>query len=312
MASAWPVRLAACAPLLLGSVRIASAQTIQPNDFVPAPDGTTINMVYFNGGRLGAFYNTAGNSVPNSSADLYQGFERLVHFDYLFGHPAGFQVIEGFGSVSDPKIGGTTVPSASGATNVNLSLFFWPYADFQNKQYLVLATFLYPPVGSYNKNQPINFATTYQYNGQYNWTGDFQIGWEQGIGDHFSYDATFDSRFFGDTTGPISPGSGIPLSVTTHHNPDFRLQLWLNWEWIRGLTTAVGYEGWFAGDDWFNNPIAPGHVNVGKSYEQRMRGAVAMFLSPKSQVVLEVNGDVARAGGFRQTIGTRLRFLYVF
>jgi len=83
------VRVAVSAPLLLGSVKIASAQTIQPNDFVPAPDGTTINMVYFNGGRQGAFYNTSGGRVPNSSANLYEGFERLVHFDYVFGHPSG-------------------------------------------------------------------------------------------------------------------------------------------------------------------------------------------------------------------------------
>ena len=308
----WLVQRAAWAALLLGSVKIASAQTIGPNEFVPFPDRTTINMVYFNGGRQGAFYNTAGNSVPNSSANLYEGFERLVHFDYVFGHPAGFQIIQGFGSLSDTRIGGTTLPTASGAANVNLSLFFWPYADFENKQYLILATFLYPPVGSYNKNQPINFATAYQYNGQYNWTGDLQIGWEQGIGDHFSYDAAFDARFFGNTTGPISPGSAIPLSVTTHHNPDFRLQLWLNWAWNRALTTAVGYEGWFAGDDWFNNPIGAGHVNTGKSYEQRLRGAVATFLSPRFQTQLEVNGDVARAGGYKQTIGTRLRFLYIF
>ena len=122
------MRVAVSAPLLLGSVKIASAQTIQPNDFVPAPDGTTINMVYFNGGRQGAFYNTSGGRVPNSSANLYEGFERLVHFDYVFGHPAGFQIIQGFGSLSDTKIGGTTLPTASGATNVNLSLFFWPYA----------------------------------------------------------------------------------------------------------------------------------------------------------------------------------------
>src|SRR5208283_5756730 len=78
--------------------------------------------------------------------------------------------------------------------------------------------------------------------GVYNWTGDFQIGWEQSIGDHFSYDAAFDARFFGNTAGPILPGSGIPISVTTHHNSDFRVQLFANWAWSRALTTAIGYQ----------------------------------------------------------------------
>jgi hypothetical protein len=169
-----------------------------------------------------------------------------------------------------------------------------------------------PPNGSYNKNSAVNFATAYQQNGQYNWTGDFQIGWEQSIGDHFSYDAAFDARFFGNTTGPILPGSGIPISVTTHHNPDFRVQLFANWAWSRALTTAIGYEGFFAGDDWFNNPITGGHTNIGKSYLQRLRGVVSIFLSPQIQTLLEVNGDVARNGGYKQTVGTTLRFSYIF
>jgi hypothetical protein len=37
-----------------------------------------------------------------------------------------------------------------------------------------------------------------------------------------------------------------------------------------------------------------------------------LFLSPQIQTVLQVNGDVARTGGFKQTIGTTLRFAYFF
>src|SRR5271166_4661304 len=121
----------------------------------------------------------------------------------------------------------------------------------------------------------------------------------------------FDARFFGSTTGPLSPGSGIPVSVTTHHNSDYRLQLYLNWAWNRALTTAIGYEGWFGGLDHFSSPLT-GTANAGQSNDQRLRGAVAMFWSPRIQTVLEVNGDVARTGGFKQTVGTTLRVLYIF
>jgi len=308
------IRLAACAAILLGSAGIASdawAQEIEPNDLVPAPDGTTVNLSYFVYGHQGAFINTSGTNVPNSSANVYLGVERLIHYDYLFGHPAGFQLIQGFGSISDPTIGGSALGSSSGATNTALSAGFWPYANFQQKQYLVIAGYLYPPNGTYNKNQAVNIASAYQPNGEYNWTGDIQVGWDQGIGDHFSYDFAFDARFFGATTGPLSPGSGIPVSVTTHHNSDYRLQLYLNWAWNRALTTAIGYEGWFGGLDHFSSPLT-GTINTGQSNEQRLRGAVAMFWSPHIQTVLEVNGDVARTGGFKQTVGTTLRVLYIF
>jgi hypothetical protein len=310
-ATAWPVSLAAGAAILLGNAAIASAQEIEPNDFLPAPNGTNINLNYFVYGHSGAFIDTNGTKVPNSSANAFIGAERFAHFEYVFGHPAAFLVAEAAGSILNPTIGGTNLGTASGASNVNLAAFFWPYANFERKDYLVVGGYLYPPVGSYNKNQTVNFATLYQPNGQYNWTGDFQIGWEHGVGDRFSYDVAFDARFFGDTTGPIQPGSGIPLSVTTHHNTDYRAQLWLNWEWDRALRTAVGYEGWYGGLDYFSTPRT-GTVKTGESFQQRLRGAVILFLSPRIQTILEVNGDVARTGGFKQSIGTTLRFAYFF
>jgi hypothetical protein len=310
-ATAWPVFLAAGAAMLLGTAGLASAQLIEPNEFLPAPNGTNVNLNYFTFGHEGAFIDTHGNNVPNSIANAYIGVERFVRYQYLFGHPAAFSVVQNFGSISNPTVDGTNLGTASGASNVNLSASFWPYANFQRKDYLVVTGFVYPPTGTYNKNQAVNFATQYQPNGQYNWTGDLQIGWEHGVGDRLSYDVAFDARFFGNTTGPIQPGSGIPLSVTTHHKPDYRVQFWLTWEWNPALRTAIGYQGFFGGLDYFSTPLT-GTVQTGKSFEQQLRGAVTLFLSPRMQTLLEVNGDVARIGGFRQTFGTILRFAFIF
>ena len=310
-ATTWPALLATGAAMLLGSAGIASAQTIEPNEFLPAPDGTNINLNYFAFGHQGAFIDPNGTNVPDSHTNAYIGVERFVRFQYLFGQPAAFLVAQNFGSISNPTVGGRNLGTASGASNVNLAASYWPYANFERKDYLVITGFLYPPTGTYNKDQAINFATQYQPNGQYNWTGDLQIGWEHGIGERFSYDVGFDARFFGDTTGPIQPGSGIPLSVTTHHNNDYRAQLWLTWAWNPALRTAIGYQGFFGGLDYFSTPRT-GTVNTSKSFEQQLRGAVTLFLSPRIQTVLEVNGDVARTGGYRQTFGTILRFAYFF
>jgi len=307
--TAWRVLLAVGVALLLGSAGIASAQEIEPNDFLPLPDGTNVNLGYFVYGHMGSFVTPDGTNVPSSSANAFIGVERFAHYQYMFDHPAGFLVAQAFGSLSNPTVGGMNLGSVTGASNFNLAGFFWPYADFEGKQYLVIGAYLYPPTGTHNRDRPLNFAALYQPNGESNWTGDLQIGWEHGIGEQFSYDVAFDARFFGDTTGPIQPG--IPLSVKTYHDPDYRMQVWFNWEWTRALRTAIGYQGFFGGLDHFSTPLT-GTVNTGKSFEQRLRGAVTLFLSPQIQTVLEVNGDVARTGGFKQTIGTTLRFSYFF
>ncbi|MBV8613730.1 MAG: hypothetical protein JOY66_08140, partial [Acetobacteraceae bacterium] len=43
-ASDWPVLLAAGAAILLSSAATAFAQLIEPNEFLPAPNGTNINL----------------------------------------------------------------------------------------------------------------------------------------------------------------------------------------------------------------------------------------------------------------------------
>jgi hypothetical protein len=105
---------------------------------VPAPDGTTINLNYFLFGHEGAFKTTSGTSVPNSHSNLYLGVERLLHYDYVFGHPAGFLLSQAFGGISDAKVGGESVGTTNGVSNTTLAAAFWPYANFEQKQYLVL------------------------------------------------------------------------------------------------------------------------------------------------------------------------------
>src|SRR5271166_6770245 len=139
--AAWAIRLATWWPILLGDVGLASAQEIEPNEFVPLPDGTTVNLSYFVFGHQGAFTTASGTNVPNSSGNLLLGVERVVHFDYIFGHPAGVQLIDNFGGISDPKLGGSSLTTSFGASNPYLSGYFWPYANFAAKQYLVVAAF---------------------------------------------------------------------------------------------------------------------------------------------------------------------------
>ena len=155
-AIAWSLLLAAGGAMLLGSAGIASAQEIMPNDFFPAPDGTNVNLGYFVYGHQGSFVTPNGTNIPNSSANAFIGVERFARYQYLFGHPAGFLVAQAFGSFSNPTVGGTNLGTATGASNFNIAGFFWPYANFERKEYLVVGAYLSPPTGTYNKNQPIN------------------------------------------------------------------------------------------------------------------------------------------------------------
>lgn len=295
-AGRWALCAAACLALATAAAGRASAQEIEPNEFVPAPDGTNLAIGYYIYGDNTSYNVKKGPTISDSGVQVNVGILRLVHYDYVAGMPAGVQVLEAFGNESAAHIGSEGLGSATGASNLNLSAFIWPYANTEDKQYLIIAGFIYPPVGTYNKYQAVNLATA--FTPSYNWTGDVQVGWDMGIGDHFSYDLSFDYRDFGDNTSPAG------LQTRT---PDYRLQAWANWNWTRAFQTSIGWESILGGRQYTD-----GQFNGATSQFERLRVAASMFVAPNAQVLVEFNHDVSAPGGFKQDFGATARLLFIF
>lgn len=292
----WVAGAAACVALSTTAGGTASAQEIEPNEFVPAPAGVNLAIGYYLYGHNEDYNIAKGPTIKKSGLEVNVGIARLVHYFDVAGHPAGIQVLEAFGSESAGHIGSTSLGSAFGASNTILSAFIWPYASTEKKQYLIIAGFILPPVGTYDKYAALNLASAFGYQG---WSGDVQLGWDQGIGDHFSYDVSVDFRAFGDTTAP----GGLR---NTKDN-DYRFQAWANWNWTRAFQTSIGYEGFIGGEGQTN-----GVFNGSKSENERVRAAASLFVAPNAQILLEVNHEFVSVGGFKQTFGATGRVVYIF
>lgn len=284
----------AMAALALVAAPGAQAQEIEPNEFVPAPAGTNLALGYYVYGHETEF-NTFGQTFKkNTGLEVNLGIARYVHYVEVGGHPAGFQLIQIFGSESGGQVAGQSLGSAFGVQNTALSAFIWPYANQAKKTYVVLTGFLYPPDGTYDKHATLNI-------GDNRWRGDVQIGLDQGIGAHFSYDLSFDTQFYGDNN------NAFPGNYRLSQDPTYRAQVWANWNWNKAFQTSIGYEGFFGGREETN-----GFFNGNKTQEQRIRAAASLFLSPTLQTLLEINHDVSVSGGFKQAFGATLRVLYIF
>ncbi len=285
-----------CFLLSLTAANIASAQEVEPNEFVPLPDGTNLAFGYYLYGHDTDFSFARGPTVKGSGVEINLFNARYVHFDYIAGLPAGFQIFQVFGSESAAHVDGQSLGSAFGASNTALSAFFWPYSSVARKQYLNVTGFVYPPTGTYDKNSPINVASALGGTG---WVGDVQAGWDHGIGDHFSYDLAFDARFYGDVTRP----GGLRVSQSN----DYRLQAWANWNWTRAFQTAIGWESILGGTQRTN-----GFNNGTKSEFERLRFSNSLFVAANAQILVELNHDFVTVGGFKQPFGLTTRFVYAF
>jgi hypothetical protein len=283
-----------CLGLAAGLVTRAGAQEIEPYEFVPLPAGTNLAIAYYVYGHNTEFNAARGRTFKNSSLEVNIGLARFVHYFEVAGHPAGVQVIQGFGSLSGANVGGQRVGSAFGAQDTTFSAFIWPYVNTASKTNIITAAFINPPIGTYDPQSAINL-------GGNRWRGTIEVGISQGIGDNFAFDAAFDAQFYGDNN------SYVPGNNRLSQDPTYRVQLWANWRWNPQLTTSIGYEGFFGGDQQVN-----GFVTGNKTELQRIRANAAYFLTPRLQTMLELNHDVKAVGGFKQEFGATLRVVYVF
>lgn len=297
LARRWIIGTACCLALLIAGSKIAGAQEIEPNDFVPAPDGTNIALGYYVYGHNGDFSVAKGSTIKNSGLEVNLGIGRYVHYDYIAGFPAGVQIMQGFGSESGGHLGdtnanGVRLGSSFGAANTTLSAFIWPYSSIEKKQYFIVAGFLNPPDGQYNKNSGINVGSPA-------WSGEVQFGWDQGIGEHFSYDLGFDVIKSGNYTAPLGRRNST--------DPAFRLQGFANWNWTSAFQTSIGWESILDGTAYTNNVR-----NGNKSEFERLRIVASDFVLPNTQILVELNRDFVAVGGFKQTFGATARVAFIF
>ena len=280
--------------LVLGLAPGVRAQEIEPYEFVPLPAGTNLAIAYYLYGHQTDFNVARGSTIKGSGLEVNIGVARYVHFVEIGGHPAGFQIIQNFGSLSAGHIDGQSLGSVFGAQQTAFSAFIWPYVNTASKTNVNTTVFLYPPLGTYDRRRALNV-------GDNRWKGDIQLGLSQGIGDHFGFDLDFDATVFGDNA------SYVPGNRRLSQDTSYRVQLWANYRWNPAFTTSLGYTSIFGGEEQVN-----GVFNGSKTEIQRIRANASLFLTPRLQTMLELNHDVHVTGGFKQEIGATFRAVYVF
>lgn len=204
------------------------------------------------------------------------------------------QLKQNFGSLSGGYVGGQGLGSVYGAGVTNVTASFWPYSNAATRTNVSIVGSLNLPDGTYDPRSPLNIGSNRV-------TGNVQFGVSKGLSDCFAFDAAFDVALYGDSDNYFSGGQKLSQSPTP------RGQLWLNWAWSTTFTTSFGWEGLFGGREQVNRTF-----NGNATYEQRVRAAASLFVTPTVQTILELNHDVAHSGNYKQEFGATFRLLYLF
>lgn len=147
----------ACLPMATMVPMAARAVDVDIGDFVPAPEGTTVGLLYLQHAERDKLYAQGQQTVraPRLVSDV--GIARLVHYTTLGGLTVGPQILVPFGQL-DAGRDTSSLGKTSGVGDVILAAPVWLINDSASRTYLAIAPYLYLPTGSYSHDSQINLG----------------------------------------------------------------------------------------------------------------------------------------------------------
>jgi hypothetical protein len=277
----------------------------QPFDWVPAKPGTNVLLNYYEYGKHDEFNNLMSGTVSyGTSLDSHIGVVRYLHYDTILDHPYVLDLIIPFGALSNGKIGGEKLRSASGVADPVVSLGYWLINQPEQQRYLSGVVFVTLPIGTYDRGRALNL-------GGNRWQTDLQVDFTQGFFDKFTIDVSGDWVSYGNNN---EAGDGSQL---LSQNATYDAYAWLSYDVTSTMrrvmpvavqaSLSIGYAGTFGGRQKLD-----GMPTGARTEEQQIRISYSQIITRQWQGTVSISHDVTASGQFKQNFGLLLRVAKLF
>lgn len=222
------VLLLICMCLLIPSVSWATANM---RDYIPAPPGTLLSMLYYNNVRADDFYND-GNKAADVDLSQNLFLLREVYYTKIGSIVADPQFILPFGNAD------LNDDSSDGIGDLILLCTFWVVNNPETKTYVGVTPYLYLPTGAYDENSSINLGSNrYAFQAEVG----FVKGWEVQPGHNLFFEVSPSVTVYGDND---DYGANGELS----QDPVFALESHLSYDLTSKLVVGLSYYGQWGGE----------------------------------------------------------------
>ncbi|ONF96842.1 transporter [Sphingomonas jeddahensis] len=289
-------RIGTAAALALGSVAmptIARAQAIDAGDYVPAPAGTQLALVYLQYSHAGALYRDGRKIDEEAELDTAVALLRYVRFSKVGGMTFNYQVLQPFGYVAG---GGSTASlgKTTGFGDTILVGTLWLREDADSQSYFGVTPYLYIPTGDYRSSRGLNL-------GENRWKGSLQAVYSKGFGKHFIAELSGDVMIYGKNDDAGAASNDLTQKATVRLQGFLRFPLGDRNELNARVMHVTGGETRI-------NGIRQDDVTRTTS----LLGTWRHNITPKWQILTQVGADVAVRNGFKEGVRGQIRLLRVF
>lgn len=281
---------ALCSLALTGK---ASANEMQPDDFVALPVGTHIFLNYASWSHSDRL-NGADQVKTPADVSTFVNVPRYAYFFKVGPFVADINLLVPIIHVDDVRVGSSRLRGVSGVGDPQLVSTVWVVNDPKRREYLGVVGYLSVPLGQYDPKRPLNAGSN-------RWTESVQLGYWKGLTHKVSVEVVGDVTWYGNNHNADASQADLQQATTTSG------QVWLRYDLDPKTYLAGGYYAATGGDQRLNGVL----TGVATRY-QKVRFAAARSLPHGMQIYGEISTDVARTDGFRQDFGALLRLAKAF
>lgn len=271
----------------------AQAQAIDAGDYVPAPSGTQLGLVYLQYSHAGAVYADGQKVDDKAKLDVAVGIARYVGFTKIGGHTLDYQVLQPYGAIWS---GGSTAAlgSTSGFGDTILVSTLWLHENARTGTYFGVTPYVFLPTGNYSNTRALNL-------GENRWKGSFQAVISQKLSDKVIAELAGDVMVYGKNTNYGADSQTLSQKAT------YRIQGFGRYlvDAKNELNLRVMYVG---GGRQSVDGVSLDNVTKTTS----VLGTWRTTLSPKWQLMTQVGTDLHVENGFKEGARVQLRILKVF
>lgn len=279
--------------LALSSASV-SALDIDAGDYVPAPAGTNLALLYLQFASSDKLY-ADGNAVPgDNELETQIGIFRAVHFMELWGMTVDPQILIPFGDIEAKGDLAGPLGDTSGIGDPILAATFWVQEDHDSGQFTGITPYLIAPLGSYENDRPLNL-------GENRWQFILQAAHVRPLADNISLDLSGDVALYGENDELGAQNQSLK------QDPSFQAQGFLRYHLSATSDLRLGISHSFGGEteiDGVNQDdrISRTKFNVGGSF----------FIGNSFQVLALWGQDIENENGFKESSRVNVRLLKVF
>lgn len=270
----------------------AHAIDLDPGDYVPAPAGTTVAVLYAQHVQRDKLY-AKGQRLPlNAGLSSNTGIARFVRFVEVGGITIAPQVLVPFGRLSGEH-DTRTLGRSGGVGDVILAAPTWIVNDAAGKTHWGVTPIVYLPTGSYEKERALNL-------GENRWKFNLQTGIAKGIGGPWHIDLTGDVMLHGKNADHGR------ANATLRQKPLFNVQGHLRYQFSPAANVYAGLSQY-----WGGRTRIDGVENDDETRQLKASVGTSLFIGPRTQILGAVGRDLHVRHGFKENLRLSVRLMQI-